>query len=153
MKAYGTEERNKTLESRVEYLEAQIAEFKNLKTGPTGATGLTGPTGCRGPAGPIEAAVANAREATKQDLAETLKKSEELHQAVDAFNRGLESRIREVTDQAAAALRKRNDDFKQNIVEEVGAIVIKTLQDYWVLDSECRVLDHLQRPPVRGDVS
>jgi hypothetical protein len=144
--AYGKEA---SLESRVEYLEAQVAEFK--KTGPT--AGPTGPTGPRGPAGPIEAAVANAREATKQDLAETLRKSEDLHQAVSAFDRTLESRVRRATDQAAATLRERNDDFKANIEDEVTTIVIKILQEYWVLDSECRVLDHLQRPPVKGGVS
>jgi hypothetical protein len=149
MKAYGTEEAKKVEESFEERLirvEAQIAEFKNLKAEP-------GPTGPRGPAGPIEAAVASAREATKQDLADTLKKSEDLHRAVSTWDSTLESRVRHETDKAAVWLRESNDSFKANIEDQVATIVIKILQEYFVLDSECRVLDHLQRPPVKGGVS
>jgi hypothetical protein len=124
---------SESVEQRLAALEALVKK------------GVQGP---RGPSGDIIAAVNNAREATQQDLANTLQKSAALHQAVESLNSRLESRIREVTDQMAATLRQRNDDFKANIEDEVAAIILRILKEYWVLDSECRVLDHLQRPPV-----
>jgi hypothetical protein len=128
------------VEQRLTALEAAFAEVKKQK-------GIQGP---RGPAGDIVAAINNAREATQQDLANTLKKSAALHQAIESLNERLESRIREVTDQMAATLRQRNDDFKTHIEDEVAAITLRILKEYWVLDSECQVLDHLQRPPVKS---
>lgn len=123
-------------EERLAALEAAFEEVKKQK----------GIMGVRGPAGPIDAAVVNAREALAQDLAATMGKFSELQRVVAEFDGKLDSRIRQKIDAATTALQRKIEDFSKNYELELTAVVLKVLQDYWVLDSECRVLDHLQRP-------
>ncbi len=124
-----------TIEERVAALEKDFEEVKKNKV-----------IAVRGPAGPIDAAVTNARAALAEDLADTLKRCTELQREVQNFNGKLDNRILSKIQVAATTLQEKLDSFQKNIETEVEAIVLKTLQQYWLLDSECRVLGLDQKP-------
>jgi hypothetical protein len=123
------------LEERMDALEEKVRK------------GVQGP---RGPAGDVNAAVNNARETMKEELASTLRRAEALHRAVESTHAGVESRIRNVSERTVNAMRQRHDDFKTAIEDQVAEITLKILREYWVLGENNEVLDHLQRPPVKS---
>ena len=124
-----------TIEERLAALETEFAEIKKLKSTP----------GPRGPAGDISAALANAKQSMAEDLADALKKFADLQTTVKSFDGKLDNTILERVQAATTSLQETLNGFKKNIEDEVAGIVVKILQEYYLLDSECRVLDHLQQ--------
>jgi hypothetical protein len=57
-----------------------------------------------------------------------------------------QQQVRELVSSNNARIEKERADFTRGIEDTVAGIVLKLLKEYWVLDSECRVLDSNQRP-------
>jgi hypothetical protein len=110
---------------------------------------VPGPPGVRGPAGPIDAAVANAKSAMREDLAEVNARIEALYE----LENKLTGEIHSVLDRLQNEMQRSNSEtiesLRENIKNEIAAVVLQILQEYWIIDSESHVLDANQKPTAK----
>jgi hypothetical protein len=109
-----------TIEQRIESLENQFENVKNEK-------GVPGP---RGPAGPIEAAVINATRAATNLVADAESRVQARADTAYAQLKEEAARLRLEVQQLKVFLNDR-------IHNEVDGQVVKTLQEYHLLDENC----------------
>ncbi len=137
------------IQQQIDQLHTLVEELQRGKVGP------------RGPAGDISSATHNAAEATRKELADALAKIDVVASDLGKLVADATAEFRSVIAEARTELRQSNDSaksemqerikrseerFRTYIQDEVAAIVISVLKEYYVLDEECRVLDSQQRP-------
>ena len=137
------------IQQQLDQLHSAVEELRRGKVGP------------RGPAGDVSSATRNAVEAIRKELADTLARidvvASDLRKLVADATAEFHSVIaedrterRQSNDNAKFEMQERmkssEERFRRSIENEVLAIVISVLKEYYVLDQECRVLDSHQRP-------
>ncbi len=129
------------IQQQIDQLHTLVEELQRGKVGP------------RGPAGDISSATHNAAEATRKELADALAKidvvASDLRKLVadaSAEFRGVMAEARTAKSEIQERIKSSEQRFRTFIQDEVGAVVLNVLKEYYVLDEECRVLDSQQRP-------
>lgn len=107
---------SEAFEGRLAALEAAFEEVKKNKV-----------IAVRGPAGPIDAAVANAREALAEDLANTLKEFAELRQLV----KDSELKSQQVINDAYAKLNERFREYASP--ESLNQVFYRALHEFGLM--------------------
>jgi hypothetical protein len=92
----------------------------------------------RGPAGNIDAAVANAKIAMREELTEVNARIDALYE--------LENKL---TGEIRSVLDRLHESLRENIKNEIAGVVLQLLQEYWIIDSESHVLDANQKPTTK----
>lgn len=155
MKAYGTEEPKKAevlLEDRVKNLEANQEAFeKDLSARFLQAEIRQRNTGKQDIQAAIRGQLVEMVSHVESSVAGLIKieVAEQLRPYLEKYDSEFERSQQQVKDLVAAnykRLEADRADFTKGIENVVAEIVLKVLQEYWVLDSEMHVLDALQRP-------
>jgi hypothetical protein len=151
MKAYGTEEPKKaevSLEDLVKNLEANQEAFeKDLSARFLQAEIRQRNTGKQDIQAAIRGQLAEMVSHVESSVAGLVKKevTEQLRPYLEIHERS-QQQVKDLVASNNEKIRTDRADFIKSFETTVTTMVLKVLQDYWVLDSEMRVLDPLQRP-------
>jgi hypothetical protein len=100
----------------------------------------------RGPAGNIDAAVANAKIAMREELTEVNARIDALYELENKLVREVNSVLNRSSEELQSSNSKNIESLRENIKNEIAAVVLQILQEYWIIDSESHVLDANQKP-------
>jgi dynactin complex subunit len=102
--------------------------------------------GPRGPAGPIDAAVTNAKSAMREELSEINARIEALRELENKLTEEIHSVLNRLHEELQNSNSELIKSLRENIKNEIAGVVLQLLQEYYIIDSEMRVLDANQKP-------
>ena len=81
----------------------------------------------------------SVKESIRKEVTEQISSYKEAHERS-------QQQVRELVSKRDETIKSDREDFTKGMENTITAMVLKILQDYWIIDSEGHVLDVLQRP-------